>query len=616
MRKSRRIMSLVLALALVFGVMSGALSKNSYAASDVEYLMGIWSGAYVGQDSNKVPVNRNIIIEVTSVNGQTGQVSGIAEFNTPSDSSGHGKYYFDGNYNFQTKEFIFQGNDWIERPTNFIFAKFYPTLNISEGTLYGSVDKEAGRIINLNKITNGTQNLGDYSWAGDWYMDLEGDVVHFPIIQEDSTIKCNYMNPDETEGLFYGLINGNKMTGKFFETGSEGDITFEMGSDGTSFDFYFESLDGEEYDHMYLGTAYRDYAVAAPQIDAYGHEIGSNHSSNSNASDGIWNGVWIKEDGSRYFEIEERNSAADGHYIKVHYNHEGESGLLMGDISGNTIVGTWNRNGGRGDMELVMASDHNSFEFYYNNENSSTMQKLGTFYRDGAGQNNQSNQNNQNQGTGRAKNDLSSGRAKNDNPLVDKVQTVVLPDLHFSDLSKDHWAYEYVQLMNALGIISGYPDGTFRPNGTFSRAAFAKLLSLSYGLDPYEGSDVVYADVTSNDWFYTYVMAAEQIEAINYYSESDGSKTYRPNNPSEREDVAVALVTLLGLNPEEANLSLIADYKDLNQISDDMKKYVALAYEHGIMTGNSEGYFMPHEPLTRAQACAVFARVLIALSEL
>ncbi len=208
-------------------------------------------------------------------------------------------------------------------------------------------------------------------------------------------------------------------------------------------------------------------------------------------------------------------------------------------------------------------------------------------------------------------------RAKNDNPLVEKVKQAAQQnnDLPFSDLPTSHWSYPYVQIMHGAGIINGYPDNTFRPDDEFSRAAFAKMLSLSYGLEPYTGNQAIYSDVNKNDWHYPYVMAAEMIEAINYFQESDGTRTYRPNVASEREDVAIALVTLLGLDPADADLSLIANYKDLNKISRDMRPYVALAAEYGIMQGDNNGYFQPHAPLTRAQACKVFAVVLTTLGE-
>ncbi len=208
-------------------------------------------------------------------------------------------------------------------------------------------------------------------------------------------------------------------------------------------------------------------------------------------------------------------------------------------------------------------------------------------------------------------------RAKNDNPLVELVRQAAQEnkDLPFTDLPKNHWSYPYVQIMHGAGIINGYPDNTFRPDANFSRAAFAKMLSLSYGLAPYTGNQIIYTDVTKNDWHYPYVMAAEMIEAINYFQESDGTRTYRPNIASEREDVAVALVTLLGLDPDDAKLELIANYKDLNKISRDMKPYVALAAEYGIMQGDNNGYFQPHAPLTRAQACKVFAVVLTTLGQ-
>lgn len=47
----------------------------------------------------------------------------------------------------------------------------------------------------------------------------------------------------------------------------------------------------------------------------------------------------------------------------------------------------------------------------------------------------------------------------------------------FSDVPETHWAYEQIQTMSEQGMIAGYPDGSFAPNGTLSRAEFLVLMA-------------------------------------------------------------------------------------------------------------------------------------------
>lgn len=49
--------------------------------------------------------------------------------------------------------------------------------------------------------------------------------------------------------------------------------------------------------------------------------------------------------------------------------------------------------------------------------------------------------------------------------------------VEFSDVSKKHWAHEFVQKVVEAGIVAGFPDGTFRGNKTISRFEIAKMIS-------------------------------------------------------------------------------------------------------------------------------------------
>jgi hypothetical protein len=183
--------------------------------------------------------------------------------------------------------------------------------------------------------------------------------------------------------------------------------------------------------------------------------------------------------------------------------------------------------------------------------------------------------------------------------------------INFPDLSTDHWAYPYVQYMVEKGIISGYSDGTFRPNDGFSRSAFAKLLALSFDLPEYSGNALPYSDLPSSHWAYNYIMSAK--EYLTAFEKSDGTQVFLPNEIAVREDVAVAMVKAMvdeGLDLSSANLSILDTYEDADEISPNLRAYVALAIEYNVVKG-ANNRFRPQDPLTRAEASTLFARFLM-----
>jgi len=52
----------------------------------------------------------------------------------------------------------------------------------------------------------------------------------------------------------------------------------------------------------------------------------------------------------------------------------------------------------------------------------------------------------------------------------------------FSDVAKDFWAYSYIETARAHGVIGGYTDGTFGPNKNITRAEIAKMVAETLGL--------------------------------------------------------------------------------------------------------------------------------------
>ena len=132
----------------------------------------------------------------------------------------------------------------------------------------------------------------------------------------------------------------------------------------------------------------------------------------------------------------------------------------------------------------------------------------------------------------------------------------------FSDVSNDAWYATAVKTMASLGMMSGYPDGTFRPDEPITRAEFATV-ALAFAYEP-DNARCSYLDVSTSAWYYTYVAQATTYGWIGGYP--DG--TFRPNNSITRVEVCVIVNNMLGRTPDE-------DYIDRNE--DELVNFVDLS---------------------------------------
>lgn len=100
----------------------------------------------------------------------------------------------------------------------------------------------------------------------------------------------------------------------------------------------------------------------------------------------------------------------------------------------------------------------------------------------------------------------------------------------FSDVSSSHLFYHEIETVKSKGIVSGYLDGTFKPQATINRAEFTKIIISSlYSQDIVSSCNVhqyTFPDVQSSDWFDPYVCFAKQEGIIEGYP--DGY--FRPEN--------------------------------------------------------------------------------------
>jgi len=199
--------------------------------------------------------------------------------------------------------------------------------------------------------------------------------------------------------------------------------------------------------------------------------------------------------------------------------------------------------------------------------------------------------------------DTSEGTSPTEEVVIDEEVPV------FVDVEEGEWYYEAVMLMAQRGIITGYPDKTFRPMAPVLREEFAKMMVKALKLDLVPvGSSFV--DVADGYWASSYIETAK-LYLTGYIRQ--GEYLYKPAESAVREDMAVALVKAKNLEIDETMLSALDEYEDADLISDKLRTYMAAAVYHEVMIGyviDGKKYLKPNESLSRAEASKLIASVI------
>ena len=160
-----------------------------------------------------------------------------------------------------------------------------------------------------------------------------------------------------------------------------------------------------------------------------------------------------------------------------------------------------------------------------------------------------------------------------------------------------------VDLLTGLGVINGYPDGSFAPKANFDRGGLAKMVAYyAWGgkdMSSYYAGAKVFEDLKGYDW---------AAGAINYgynagYINGLDAKTYNPSGTVKGSELAKTLLCLLGYKADakDATYALTGANWELNSIR--------LAQTEGLFAGLAAS-FDPTAALTREEAAQMFYNLL------
>jgi hypothetical protein len=88
---------------------------------------------------------------------------------------------------------------------------------------------------------------------------------------------------------------------------------------------------------------------------------------------------------------------------------------------------------------------------------------------------------------------------------------------HFVDVAVGSTFYPYIEALYAQGLISGYEDGTFRPSDIVTRGQVAKVVVRASGLPLENPAQPSFSDVAQGSVFYRYIETARANDIVSGY---------------------------------------------------------------------------------------------------
>ncbi|NJO52820.1 MAG: S-layer homology domain-containing protein, partial [Leptolyngbyaceae cyanobacterium RM2_2_4] len=178
-------------------------------------------------------------------------------------------------------------------------------------------------------------------------------------------------------------------------------------------------------------------------------------------------------------------------------------------------------------------------------------------------------------------------------PLV--IQAPVQAQTNFFDVQSSYWAAPFIQELARREIISGFPDGSFRPDDPVTRAQFAAMVRQAFDQAQVRNS-VNFVDVPSNYWAYTAIQEAYSIGFLTGYP----GNVFNPNQNIPRAQVLVSLANGLGYSASGVGNTLQV-YSDSSSIPDYAQTSIAAATQEQIVVNYPNTQVLnPNRLATRA----------------
>ncbi len=187
------------------------------------------------------------------------------------------------------------------------------------------------------------------------------------------------------------------------------------------------------------------------------------------------------------------------------------------------------------------------------------------------------------------------------------IPTPTLAQSAFSDV-QGQWAQSCIVSLSQRGIISGYPDGSFRPENPVTRAEFASMLGKAFPSAARVRGATQFVDVSANFWAYSAISMASQTGFLSGYP----GNVFNPSQNIPRAQVLVSLSSGLGYAPTQpVTTTLNATFNDAGTIPAYAQSGIAAATEKRLVVNHPDVKSLnPNQFASRADVSAFLCQAL------
>lgn len=195
------------------------------------------------------------------------------------------------------------------------------------------------------------------------------------------------------------------------------------------------------------------------------------------------------------------------------------------------------------------------------------------------------------------------------NSLTNSIYAVVWNPVSFNDISK-HWAKKEIEDMGSRMIISGVGKDNFGPNNTITRAEFAAIMVRALGLK-IESNDTKFTDVNDSSWYSSYIKTAAAYGIINGYSDGTFNPQGKITREQAMTIIAKSMkITDLDVSVSSVSSGTLARYTDAPEISNYALSSVVKCLDAKIVSGRTAETIAPKENVTRAETVVMIRSLL------
>ncbi|KNY29799.1 WG repeat-containing protein [Pseudobacteroides cellulosolvens] len=181
-------------------------------------------------------------------------------------------------------------------------------------------------------------------------------------------------------------------------------------------------------------------------------------------------------------------------------------------------------------------------------------------------------------------------------PTKSKPAAIIFKDI------QSHWAKIQITELVGKNVISGYENGTFRPDNNITRAELAVIIVKVLGLKLLSGDTKFNDDNDIPAWAKAYINTAAESGIISGY----GDNTFKSDKPCSRQEIVVMIMRAFKFGSSNKKLNL----KDSSAIQNWARDYITKAIELQIIKGYEDMTFKPEKNVTRAEAAAIVSNSL------